>query len=60
VADADHTFTGEAARERVAALLDTLLETPRTAVAHLPARSDVEASARQGAAVEAGQDAGYD
>lgn len=26
LADADHTFTGEAARERVAALLDTLLE----------------------------------
>ncbi len=36
VADADHTFTGEAARQRVAALMDSLFETPPPAV---PGRS---------------------
>ena len=36
--DADHTFTGEAARQRVAALMDTLLDSPRPPPSGRPPR----------------------
>ncbi len=38
VVDADHTFTGEAARQRVAALMDALLETPPPPASGRPPR----------------------
>ncbi len=60
VADADHTFAGEAARERVAALIDTLLETAAMPAGKRPVRKDSEASAGLASPVEARQEAGYD
>ncbi len=60
VVDADHTFTGEGARERVAALMDTVLEAGARPVADLPGPRPVEVSGRLASAVETGPEARVD
>ncbi|MEO5689607.1 MAG: alpha/beta hydrolase [Burkholderiaceae bacterium] len=58
--DADHTFTGEAARERVAVLMDTLFETTAVPAGRAKLHTSIDGALTIATAADPRQSAGYD